>query len=53
MGDCNGNGVCDAFTGSCVCNAGWKFADCSVEVMDFAQSGAKSFETTGSGWASI
>lgn len=36
MSNCNGHGKCDDVTAQCVCDTGYKFADCSkkVEIMD-------------------
>lgn len=40
MNNCSGHGSCDAVTGQCVCEAGYKFADCSKKVIDFKDDGS-------------
>jgi len=40
MNNCNGHGTCDGVTGQCVCDAGYKFADCSKKVIDFKDDGS-------------
>lgn len=38
MNNCNGQGTCDDSTnGQCVCNAGYKFADCSKQELALTQ----------------
>ena len=38
MNNCNEHGTCNTSTGQCECNSGYKFADCSKEVMDLSDA---------------
>ena len=50
MNYCNGNGSCDSTTGQCVCNDGYKFADCSKKVIDLTDDYDLTVNTHGPGW---
>ena len=53
MNQCNSHGTCNQATGQCECTDGWKFADCSVEVIDMNQATSQTVTTTGPSWASL
>lgn len=50
MNQCNGNGICNATTAQCVCNAGYKFADCSKKVIDLTDGQTMDISIYGPGW---
>lgn len=51
MNYCNGNGSCNTMTGQCMCDSGYKFADCSKQVVDLSDSFTdKNITTHGPGW---
>lgn len=50
MNYCNGNGSCDTTTAQCVCNEGYKFADCSKKTMDLTDGYTVDVDAYGPGW---
>jgi len=50
MNDCNNQGTCDQTTAQCVCNAGYKFADCSKKVIDLIFDKTEDIAIYGPGW---
>ena len=50
MNNCNNQGTCDQTTGQCVCNDGYKFADCSKQVISLEDKKWEEVEMTGPGW---
>ena len=54
MNNCSGNGVCDETTGGkCVCNDGWKFADCSLQTQKLTDGFIVSLPKLGPVWYSF
>ena len=54
MNYCNGNGSCDSYTGQCICDAGYKFADCSKKSATLnSDYGTKNITGTGPMWYSM
>ena len=53
MNNCNGQGTCDQTTGQCVCNDGYKFADCSKQVISLEDKKWEEVEMTGPGWVTM
>ena len=53
MNDCSGNGAWLANEDRCICNDGWKFADCSLETETLDEGFSKTFSTYGPKWFSL
>ena len=53
MNHCHGNGTCDTYTGQCVCQDGWKFADCAVATETLKDGYVKTFDGKGPVWYSF
>ena len=53
MNNCHGNGNCDSYTGQCVCEDGWKFADCAVASEPLKDGYVKTFDAKGPIWYSF
>ena len=52
MNNCNGHGTCSETTGQCICNEGYKFADCSKKAIElgFIKDDGQRETTTGPTW---
>ena len=53
MNQCNSHGTCNQVTGQCECSSGWKFADCSVSVVDMNQATSTALSTNGPSWSTL
>jgi hypothetical protein len=50
LNNCNNKGTCDPVTAQCVCNAGYKFADCSKKVINLTDTKNEGITIYGPGW---